>query len=293
MAKQRVIQVIARRDQGRLRKRQEDHYLARAWPDRHLALLVVADGMGGHAGGALASATAVETTQEELASYLASLQPTVTIQLPNEEVENAGASPAATRPLDASTRKLPETYNREQEDQIGALLQGAIHRAQAAILQRKSAAEPGAIDEAGSTLTVGLVIGRQLHLAWLGDSRAYLWRQSALRQLTRDHSGAALLVAAGMATSAEAGRHPASNLLYRFLGGTAPEATPEFVHLSLEADDLLLLCSDGLWGMLPDREIAALLTAESNLELLAQALIDAANANGGEDNIAIVLATVV
>ena len=291
MDEQRRIKIVERRDQGRVRQRQEDHCATRSWPDRHLALFIVADGMGGHAGGELASATVVETVLSELEPYLAALQPTTTVKLPEPELAEVTATSTATRVLRTQTHKLPETSASEQDAAVSARLRAAIQHAQEALRAKKRAAGPGVIDEAGSTLTLGLVIGRRLHLAYLGDSRAYLWRQSALRQLTRDHSGAALLAAAGVASTEQGGRPAAGNLIYRFLGGSEREATAELSHLALEADDLLLFCSDGLWGMLPDSEIAALLIGENNLEVLAQALIDAANGKGGEDNITVVLAT--
>lgn len=293
MSQHQPIQTIARSDQGRVRERQEDHCAALALPDRQLALLIVADGMGGHAGGALASATAVETVVQIIQPYLVALQPTATRKLPEPEGETGAPTAAPTRKLDLRTVKLTEPQPQEPDQPVAAILQQAVQQAQTAIHQKKAQPENPALAEAGSTLTMALVIGRQLHLAHVGDSRAYLWRQSALRQLTHDHSGAALLVAAGMITANEVRGHAASNLLYRFLGGTEQEAAPEILQFALEPDDLLLLCSDGFWGMTPEVELAAHLTAESDLTVLAATLIDTANANGGQDNISVVLARIV
>lgn len=285
------IQAITRTDQGQVRERQEDRCAALTWPNRQVALLAVADGMGGYAGGELASTAAMEAVVQALQPYLIALQPTATIRLPEGEVEAVSTTPSATRKLDLRTVKLAETQENEQDQAMAALLQQVVHQAHLAIREKKAQAE-GAFAEAGSTLTLALVIGRRLHLAHVGDSRAYLWRQSVLRQLTHDHSGAALLVTAGLLTPSEARQHAATNQLYRFLGGAKQEATPELLHTPLAAGDLLLLCSDGLWGMIPDTELAALLTAENDLATLATQLIDTANANSGQDNISVVLAQI-
>lgn len=290
MTEQPIIQVIAQSDKGKVREQQEDHCVALALPNRQLALLLVADGMGGHAGGALASMTVAETVQQTLQAYLAALQPLPTRKLPEGEGEEA--APMVTQKLDLRTVKLADQQTQDDPPTVTELLRRTVQQAHLAVREKKADPENVALAQAGSTLTVALVIGRQLYLAHVGDSRAYLWRQSALRQLTHDHSGAALLVAAGMITSDEVRGHEGSHLLYRFLGGTDQEATPELIQFALEPDDLLLLCSDGLWGMMADAELALHLTAERDLALLARTLIGAANANGGQDNISVVLARI-
>ena len=111
-----------------------------------------------------------------------------------------------------------------------------------------------------------------------------------LPSLTALKFNAAALVAAGVVSAEEARQLPAAHQLYRYLGGAPAQAKPDITELELEPDDVLLLCSDGLWDMLPDVEIARLLLAHQDLTALAAALIEAANAAGGEDNISVALA---
>jgi protein phosphatase len=127
----------------------------------------------------------------------------------------------------------------------------------------------------------------------LGDSRAYLWRQGELHQLTHDHSGAAALVAAGILTTDVARGHTLAHQLYRYLGGPQQAAQADIARHPLAPGDTVLLCSDGLWNMLRDSEIAAVLASAPDLDAAAGTLIAAANAAGGEDNITVVLAQLV
>lgn len=268
--------VIAQQDQGRVREQQEDRCLV--WAEDDVAFLIVADGMGGHTGGALASRLAVETVEAVLHDAL------VTVQSP------MSSAPTTPPPTPRITRKLSETLTDEHDLEIADLLREAVDAAQE-VLQNTAAAQPQTMGEAGSTLTVALLIGRRVHIAHVGDSRAYHWHASVLRALTHDHSAAALLVAAGAISATAARHHPERSTLYQFIGSDKPLVV-ELVHTPFAAGDLLLLCSDGLWTMVPDDEIAALLGRTSTLAELAQALIHTANANGGEDNIAVALARI-
>lgn len=297
------IQAVAIQDQGRVRERQEDACLAHIWPGQHAALLAVADGMGGHAGGDVASQLAIDTVLAQVETLVTSLQPNVTIRLPDEPEDQASGPedsdgtdgtepvmPAPPEPL--PTRKLPETRQGENDKKLSAHLEAAVQSAHQAIVQA-AAADPDNLGEAGCTLTLGLIIGRRLYLAHVGDSRAYLWRRSRLRQLTSDHSGAAMLVAAGVIEQEQARQHPGSSQLYRFLGGTDKQAQADVTTLDLETGDLLLLCSDGFWGMVPDQELVSLLISNQELEVLGQQCVESANNNGGEDNISVVLARII
>ncbi len=284
------IEIAMLQDQGRVRERQEDSCLAQLLSGGQLALLVVADGMGGHRGGDVASAAAIQAIAAALLPVLASLHPVETLRLPNGQEGDSPIQPASPSPM-ATIRLSKPTVALQDAAPIREALGQAVQAAQKAV--RRAADELGALDDAGSTLTAAVVIGRTLHLAHLGDSRAYLWRQSQLRQLTMDHSGAAALVAAGVIAPAEARSHPTAHQLYRYLGGPANAAKPEITETRLEAGDLLLLCSDGLWGMVEDAGLVGRLLSENDLPALAQALIDAANAAGGDDNITVALARVV
>ncbi len=282
------IEVAAHQDQGRVRAQQEDR--GSAWAQGDRALLIVADGMGGHAGGAIASRLAVETVQHALRAYLTLRAQGATVQLPEPSADTRAPAHTAEQ-ADMTTHKLPETLTQEQDLAVAALLHNAVHAAQATI-RAAQAAQPDTAGDAGSTLTVALILGDRAHIAHVGDSRAYLWRPPTLHQLTHDHSAAALLVAAGAITAAEARHHPESSTLYQFLGITSQPLVIEILHEALATGDRLLLCSDGLWNMVLDEQIAALVSQESALAMLAQTLIDVANVNGGEDNIAVSLARI-
>ena len=145
----------------------------------------------------------------------------------------------------------------------------------------------------GTTMTTVLVIEAIAYVAHVGDSRLYLYREPAgLVQVTRDHSAVAVLVAEGIIAPDDIYTHPMRNRIYRSLG---EEATVE-VHASvvpLEALDSLLLCSDGLWEMVRDPQIAAIVaTLMSTPSDTAQALIQAALAGGGDDNVSAIVAQV-
>lgn len=288
------IQVYEAKHPGLHREQQEDACAATVLPDRAIALLVVSDGMGGHAGGEIASQAAVEAVTQALEPVLMALQPAATRKLPEESLVEAEATvkldESASPPAgDFRTRLLPETADKVEEKERLALLEQTVGTAQRAV-ERAAAQHPDRAGDAGCTLTLGVIVGRDLYLAHLGDSRAYLWRQSRLRQLTNDHSGAAMLVAAGVLSAEDAREHPDSSRIYRFLGGGAQEATPDLTHVALEPEDLVILCSDGLWNMVLDTELAGLLIGAQDLPDLARQLIDTANANGGADNISVVLA---
>jgi len=280
-----ALAVAAQRDQGRVRDRQEDSCLAQRMKRSPVAFLVVADGMGGQRGGDVASRAAVEAAVTTLRPLLGALHPVPTLRLPGEAPLPAEPFPWEPKRKDGHYDLTPAADRRElllrTVEQVVANANTAVRTAAAAI---------DALDDAGCTFTLAVIVGRALYLAHVGDSRAYLWRQAQLRQLTHDHSGAAALVAAGIVTPAEARQLPVAHQLYRYLGGAPSQAKPDISELELEPGDVLLLCSDGLWDMLPDVDIAQLLLAHQNVEQLATALIEVANLAGGEDNISVALA---
>ncbi len=140
----------------------------------------------------------------------------------------------------------------------------------------------------GTTLTAAVIHGDEVAVAHVGDSRAYLWRDGRLRQVTDDHSLVAELIRRGALTPAEAERHPQRSVITRALGAEAGVEV-DLVRLAPQAGDVLLLCSDGLTGMVGDDEIARILGAGEPLERAAQLLVQAANGAGGEDNVTAVL----
>jgi protein phosphatase len=166
---------------------------------------------------------------------------------------------------------------------------GAVRAANARIFERSST-DP-AVAGMGTTATVALVDERAgtLTLAHVGDSRAYRYRDATLEQLTTDHSLVAELVRSGRLTEAEAAVHPHRSVITRALG-TEADVEVDTRTLDLVPGDLVLLCSDGLSAMVRDDEIARLLE-ESGLDPYAasEALVRAANAAGGEDNVTVVV----
>jgi protein phosphatase len=141
----------------------------------------------------------------------------------------------------------------------------------------------------GTTLTAAYVLDDEIALAHVGDSRAYLWRDGELTRLTRDHSLVDELVRRGKLTEAEAAEHPQRSIITRALG---PEPDVEVDTRTYRArdGDVLLLCSDGLTSMVSEERIAQLLAEAGPLAAAGAALVDAANAAGGRDNITVVLA---
>ncbi len=140
----------------------------------------------------------------------------------------------------------------------------------------------------GTTLTAAVVRGPSVSIAHVGDSRAYLWRDGALTQLTDDHSLVGEMLRSGQITSAEADEHPQRSIITRALG-VDPEVQIDSISIAWQPGDIFLLCSDGLYGMVDDNAIASVLAGGDNLYVSAWKLVEAANAGGGRDNISVVL----
>ena len=210
-------------------------------------LFVVSDGMGGEAAGSLASRVVVEGL------------------LPLVRREMKGIADLA--PPEAETRLL------------GALatLSGQV--------AKQTWHEPG-LDGMGATVVLALIRDLQALVAYLGDSRAYLLRNGTLGQLTHDHSIVQLLLDTGEITPEGAANHPERGRLTRFVGMPG-EALPEAQRLTLYPADRLLLCTDGLSGMLTDAQLAEILSEAAPPEEACQRLVSAANEAGGLDNITV------
>jgi len=141
----------------------------------------------------------------------------------------------------------------------------------------------------GTTITAAHVGHHDVAVAHVGDSRAYLIREGQLSRITNDHSWVFEQVQAGMLTEAEAEKHPLRNVITRALGG-ALQVNPDASEIEARAGDVILLCSDGLTGMVPENEILRLVTENNgDLQKACQQLIDAANERGGLDNVTAVL----
>lgn len=213
-------------------------------------LLIVADGMGGERAGEVASSIAVTALPEAIHERVAALQ---------------------TRPSHAVQRCLQEAVTE-------------ISRAVYAMsLQAPS------LHEMGTTVVVALALDAKVHITHLGDSRAYLLRKDGIERLTRDHTLAVLLADARQITSAEQETHPANHCLTRYLGMPS-ERAPDVCTIHLHPGDRLLICTDGLTGMLDDGAMRDILAAQPSAQGAADALVEAANRAGGRDNITVLVA---
>lgn len=214
---------------GMKRSGNEDSYCALVPPNSPPnidMLLAVADGMGGHQAGGVASSLATRGLVELLSKAVA-----------------RGTKPTGAHPRDDLLTQMVREINAQ------------VHRA---------ALEPETRGM-GTTLTAALLAGSVLTIAHVGDSRAYLLRDGMLHQLTQDHSWVAEEVARGALTPEEARKHPRRNILTQALG-MAPEVLPDSVRMEVSGDDVLLLCSDGLHSLVSDDEIARTLADEEPQE---------------------------
>ncbi len=175
--------------------------------------------------------------------------------------------------------------NEETEDLADALVE-AMARANEAVYAESQLEE--AKQGMGTTFTCALVRQNKAVIGHVGDSRAYLFRSGALRQITRDHSYVMEMVKQGKLTLAEAAIHPKRNVITRAIGSKEPLCSDVFFE-ALRAGDLLLLCSDGLTTMVTEEEIATILEENLPLQEAARRLVDRANFYGGKDNISVIL----
>jgi PPM family protein phosphatase len=241
-------------DRGLRRHHNEDAFLVRD----DLCLAIVADGMGGHAAGEVASDIAVK------------------------EVERIVAS---TQSQDGGT--WPEEWDRRLSVNANRLMTSilAAHRSVTDAVE-----ENIGLRGMGATVVAALLdsASSKLTIAHVGDSRAYAFRDGELILLTSDHSWVHEQVIAGLLTDDAARNHPLKNVVTRALGGTQ-EPLVDVREETLRSGDAILLCSDGLNTMLEDGEIEVLLQRESALDKAANNLVLEANRRGGVDNVTVVL----
>lgn len=237
----------ARTDVGMIRSGNEDNFAVDAEP--HHGLFIVADGMGGHAAGEVASEMAVQIARREM-----------------HDVTDIASESAAGRMKDTLLRA-----NR------------AIHDRTIAETDKQGM---------GTTASVLVATPERYLIGQVGDSRVYLLRDGALRQLTKDHSYVQEQVDAGFLTPEQARYHPYSNVITRCVGAS-PEVEPDVYSGETRPGDLFLVASDGLTGMVDDRRLQQLLMARVSPERMVHSLIAEANGRGGLDNITAIVVMVV
>ena len=240
-------------DPGLRRESNEDAYCARA----DLGLFIVADGMGGHAAGEVASRLAVEVIEAFIKD---------------------------TRDADVN-RTWPFPYD------TALTLDGNRLKAAFRLANRRLASAMDADDPLrgmATTAAAVLISNGSPVVAHVGDSRVYRFRAGKLEQMTEDHSWVGEQVRAGVLSDADARRHPWRNVVTRALsGGDDPHVD---VHeLEVKAGDRLLICSDGLSGVVPFEKLQTIVSSTSGLDETCQALIAAANEAGGPDNITVAM----
>lgn len=216
--------------------------------DLPFGIFVVADGMGGHQHGEIASSVAARTMAEHLVKEV------------YQRVVSLDQTPI---------------------DSLHEIMEEGVRKAQQAVVRLA----PGG----GTTLTVALVLGERITLAHVGDSRAYLVKEGGVMQaVTKDHSLVGRLIELGQITEEEAAVHPQRNVLYRALGQSEP-FEPDLDIQTFPRPGYLMICSDGLWGVVAEDEMRRIIINSPSLPDACQQLTDAANDAGGPDNITVVL----
>jgi serine/threonine protein phosphatase PrpC len=259
---------------GRVRRNNEDHFLV-ARIGRFLETLVtslppgevpqhaeesghvmiVADGMGGHAAGEVASRMALSGLMK------------IVLAMPDWIFR-----------LDKSVSEDASQRSRHRFERVNELL----------IEQGKQTRE---LQGMGTTLTAARTMGRDLQIAHVGDSRVYLLRDSRLHCLTRDHTYTQLLVDSGLLSKEDAAHSSARHVLVNALGGSDEDVEVDVDQLQLTSGDRLLLCSDGLTDLVEDDAIQEVLVENAESSAACRRLIDLALANGGRDNVTVVVAS--
>jgi protein phosphatase len=214
-------------------------------------IYVVADGMGGHAAGEIASTLAVQAAANSIAQQL---------------VELASASGEVT------------------DERLGTLVKTAVEAANLAVYNESRRRQ----NDMGTTMTLALVVGDRCIIGNVGDSRTYLVRGGKLERVTTDHSLVMRLVDLGQITEDEIYSHPHRSAILRSLG-EKPNVETDLFPLRLVPGDMLFLCSDGQWEMVRNPRMQEMIVTIDDPQEAADQLVDEANKNGGEDNITTVL----
>ncbi|NMA92570.1 MAG: Stp1/IreP family PP2C-type Ser/Thr phosphatase [Firmicutes bacterium] len=236
---------------GRERSRNEDRFLTAIGPET--TLLAVADGMGGHVAGDVASTLAIETVER----YWKDL---------SAKIAGGGLS----------------------EQEIASIVENLILEANQ-VIYRQASKDP-ARQGMGTTLTLGLLNGLNLTIGHVGDSRGYLIADGRISLLTRDHSLLEQMIANGLVHPGQEGEHPQRHVLTRAVG-TGPRLEVDLVQRVLTGGSALLFCTDGLTSLVEDEEILQIYLDKREPYRVASSLIELANLRSGIDNITVVLLT--
>lgn len=252
---QSVFRAATCQSTGMIRSHNEDSLLVlNAWLDGMdggipFGVYLVADGMGGHQSGEVASQLAARGVGQFL--------------------------------VDNGLKNLLFERKAINKESIFGLLNEAVKDVQTTIKRRV----PGG----GTTLTLALALGEDIYTAHVGDSRLYVVGVDGhLQLMTRDHSLVKRLIDLGEITEAEALVHPQRNVLYRALG-QMDELKADLDHFTLKPGEMVMICTDGLWGVVSDAEMQRILTSGHDLNVKVSSLVKTANEAGGPDNITVVL----
>ena len=234
---------IAKTNMGKIRKMNQDSF----YVSEDGTLNILADGMGGYAGGEVASKIAVEAT----------------------------------------VKYLNEHFNKNkdyQKEDILQIIKEAIQFANIEVFKKSKETEE--LEQMGTTLEICLIYRDRAYIAHIGDSRVYRIRKGIMRKLTKDHSYVQTLVEDGTITKEEAEHHPKKNMLTKALG-CEETIEPDIMVKGFLAEDIILICSDGLTNMVSEGQIFNIIN--NNIEIAAEELIKEANNNGGIDNITLII----
>ncbi|PKO18483.1 MAG: protein phosphatase [Chloroflexi bacterium HGW-Chloroflexi-10] len=217
--------------------------------DVPFGVFIVADGMGGHQFGEVASTAAVRAMGEHIVKKL-------------------------YFPLFSNNSEMPS-------ESLQEIMENGVRMAQQAVMQKA----PGG----GTTITAALVLGEQVTIAHVGDSRLYyIYPDGRMEAMTADHSLVRRLLDLGQINEEEAKNHPNKNVLYRALGQAEP-FRPDIQTSPLPRPGYILICSDGLWGTINEDEIFRIATSHETPAIACSELVNAANKAGGPDNISVIL----
>jgi protein phosphatase len=259
-------------DRGKVRESNEDQFLVadlvKALRIRHTSvpqaqvqqssdrcyLFVIADGIGGHAGGERASALAIDSLERFVL----------------ESWQWFG------------------TLRGRDGDAVFADFRRALAQVNSRVLAEANS-QPG-LGGMGTTLTLAFCLNAELFVAHAGDCRCYLYRANRLYRLTADHTLAEEMVRQGAMSAEEAAGSRWSHVVTNAVGANSSDVTVELHKVGLLPNDVLLLCSDGLTGMVSEKEVAQVLHDEADPEMVCRRLVDQANKAGGKDNITVVVA---